>query len=188
VKDTLLIVVDMQTKVLDKVERAKEIVLAAQVTIQSMHLLNCPVVFTEQYPEGLAKIDPHVSKCMLPQDKVFSKTAFSCMKDAAIRDYLLDSYKKKIVLIGIEAHVCIYQTAKDLIEEGFEVTILNDVISSYSLYDYSTAIALMRDLGVTISSLETFLFSLLEDAKHPKFKEVQALIKDKREKPSCCCH
>lgn len=81
------------------------------------------------------------------------------------------------VLIGIEAHVCVLQTAKDLIAEGKQVVVLNDAIGSRSIYDFSTAIAEMRDCGVRITSTETILFELLRNSQAAEFKAMSQLIK-----------
>ena len=108
---------------------------------------------------------------------VMVKTSFSCIDDDHVKTALLVQPITQWVLIGIEAHVCILQTAKDLLGLGKQVVVLNDAISSRSIYDFSTAIAELRDCGVRISSTETILFELLRDSKSSEFKEISQLIK-----------
>lgn len=182
-----LIVVDMQTSILKCVERRDELVSSCQTVIQAMRLLDMPVIFTEQAPEKLGRIDPHISKYMVKGDPVLPKTTFSCMLEPEFKKTIIDLNIKSAILIGLEAHVCIYQTAEDLLGSKINVTVLNDAISSHSLYDYSTSIALMRDKGVEISSAETVIYSLVKGADHPKFQEIQTLIKNRRGKSHCCC-
>ena len=99
------------------------------------------------------------------------------MDDDLVKAELLLAPVSQWVLAGIEAHVCVLQTAKDLLEQGKQVVVLNDAISSRSIYDFSTAIAEMRDCGARISSTETVLFELLRDSKAAEFKEISQLIK-----------
>lgn len=174
---TVLVVVDMQERLYGHVERACEVLHQMKKVIQAFKLMGLPIVITEQYPE---KMGPTVKvlKEEFPEDQeYFSKTTFSCVGDEAIRNKFASMPQTQYVLIGIEAHVCIYQTAKDLVNMDKEVVVLNDAITSRSIYDYSTAIAEMRDCGVRISSVETVLFELMYDAKTPEFKAVTKLIK-----------
>lgn len=99
------------------------------------------------------------------------------MATPAIKEAIEKTGKREWIVVGIEAHVCILQTARDLQVAGNRVVVLNDAISSRSIYDYSTAIAEMRDEGIRISSVETLLFELMQDSKCPEFKQVSQLIK-----------
>jgi nicotinamidase-related amidase len=102
------------------------------------------------------------------------------LNDPELNKYLLALPVQQWVLIGIEAHVCVLQTAKDLLRENKQVVVLNDAISSRSIYDFATAIAEMRDCGVRISSAETILFELLKDSKAEEFKQISHLVKEER--------
>lgn len=174
---TGLIIVDVQDRLFGLIERSCEILLAMQKVIKGFQVMNLPIVTTEQYP---AKLGPTIAtiKALLPDDQQYpAKTTFSAMRDAAIRRMLLEAPVEQWVIIGIEAHVCILQTAKDLLMEGRQVTVLNDAISSRSIYDFSTAIAELRDCGARVSSVETVLFELIGDSKSPDFKDISQLIK-----------
>ena len=110
------------------------------------------------------------------------KTTFSGLDDSAFLTHVMSCPYTQWIVAGIEAHICVLQTAKSLLKAQKQVVVLNDAISSRSIYDFSTAIAEMRDAGVRVTCSETVLFELLKDAKHPQFKAISELIK------SCCCY
>lgn len=176
-KYTGLLVIDVQERLFDLVDRSCEIMQTMQKVIRGFQILDLPIYATEQNPKGLGPTVPQLKICLGPTQKFISKTAFSCMGDPLIREELLNSPVNQWVLIGIEAHICILQTAKDLLLAEKQVTVLNDAISSRSIYDFSTAIAEMKDLGIRVSSTETILFELLRDSKSQEFKSISQLIK-----------
>lgn len=172
-----LMVVDVQERLVETVERRGDMLAGIKKVVNGCKILNVPILATEQYPQGLGSTEPRLKDALGPNQQFLSKTAFSAMADPVIRQAIQDLGRDQWILVGIEAHVCILQTARDLIEAGNQVTVLNDCISSRSIYDYSTAIAELRDLGVRISSGETVLFELLHDSKAPEFKQISQLIK-----------
>ncbi len=174
---TALLIVDVQEKLFPLVERYVEVRGEMEKVIRGFQILQIPIYVSEQYPRGLGETIPDIKNLLGPAQFYLSKTTFSCMGDKTIEDILLSTGISQWVLIGIEAHVCILQTAKGLLEAGKEVVVLNDAISSRSIYDYSTAIAEMRDMGIRITSSETALFELMHDAKAPEFKAISELIK-----------
>lgn len=172
-----LLIVDVQEKLFPHVDRPCEIMERIHLLIKGVKLLQIPVVVTEQYPQGLGGTIKTIIELLDDTSKVGSKTSFSVMGDDTTKQLLTSTGRKQWIVAGIEAHVCVLQTVRDLIEQGNEVVVVNDAISSRSIYDFSTAIAEMRDLGARISSTETVLFELFRDAKHPQFKAFSALIK-----------
>ncbi len=172
-----LLVVDVQQKLTHAVERRCDMLHSLCKLIQGWRALQLPFVVTEQYPQGLGPTEPAVIEMLGSHYSPFSKTAFSASADDAVREHIEGLQKRQWVVVGIEAHVCVLQTVRDLVDEGHQVVVLNDCISSRSLYDYSSAIAEMRDLGARISTCETVLFELLGDAKAPEFKEISEIIK-----------
>ena len=176
-ENTGLLLIDVQEKLFPYVENSCPVMQTLQKAVRGFQILNLPIYATEQYPQGLG---PTVAtlKGVLGQDqKYLVKTTFSCLDDAIIKEELLKAPVDQWVVVGIEAHVCVLQTVKDLIENGKQVTVLNDAISSRSIYDFSTAIAELRDCGARISSTETVLFELLRNSKAAEFKEISQLIK-----------
>ena len=109
--------------------------------------------------------------------EVFEKTAFSSCGAGPFVTKLEELGVKQVVLCGLETHVCVNQTAHDLLDKGFEVHLLRDCVTSRHEYNRLSGIAKMERSGVVPSSIEMALFELMRDAKHEKFKEIQALIK-----------
>ena len=108
---------------------------------------------------------------------IFEKTSFNALSEDGFLDKIKSYGKKQIVIMGIETHICVYQTACALVNEGFEVYAIKDACASRNKYEFKQGIEAMRDNGVKISCVEIALFEWLKGAKNPKFKEVQALIK-----------
>lgn len=108
---------------------------------------------------------------------VIEKTYFNALLEDNFKEKIKSYGRKQIVIMGIETHICVYQTACALVEEGFEVYAIKDACASRNKYEFKQGIEAMRDNGVKISCVEMTLFEWLKGAKHPKFKEIQALIK-----------
>lgn len=174
---TALLIVDVQEKLFPHIDRPCEVMEKMQLLIKGMKLLDVPVIATEQYPKGLGPTIKTLQDFLGEKAVCPAKTCFSALGDPSVKKSLDDLKRDQWVLAGIEAHVCVLQTARDLIEQGKQVVVVNDAISSRSIYDFSTAIAEMRDLGARVSSTETVLFELFRDAKHPQFKAFSALIR-----------
>lgn len=174
---TAMLVIDVQEKLMPLVERSDEVLYIMQLAIKGFQILGLPIYVTEQYPKGLGGIVPDLKCTLGPAQIYFSKTTFSCLADEHVKEIILGQQATQWVVVGIEAHVCVLQTVKELLKAGKEVVVLNDAISSRSIYDYSTAIAEMRDCGARVSSTETVLFELVHDAKAPEFKQISQLIK-----------
>lgn len=171
---TALLVIDMQEKLFPIVDRSEEILRNVIKAVDAFQIFGAPIIASEQYPEGLGHTIP-VLKERLPT--VVHKTSFSCYGQEHLKLAIKELSCTHFVLCGIEAHVCVLQTAKDLMQAGYHVTVLNDAITSRSVYDFSTAIGELRDAGVRISSTETVIFELLRGSDSPSFKEISALIK-----------
>lgn len=184
--NTALLVIDVQEKLFPRVERITEVLTGMQKMINGSQVFEIPILVTEQYPEGLGKTIPSLKEMFPENQSYISKTSFSSIKEPKVQKELEEIDRDHWILIGIEAHVCVLQTALDLIRQGKQVTVLNDAISSRSIFDYSTAIAEMRDFGVRISSVETILFELLQDATAPEFKQISELVKSQESCGNCC--
>jgi nicotinamidase-related amidase len=172
-----LLVVDVQERLFPHVERSCEIMQRMQLVIKGFQILQIPIRVSEQYPKGLGHTMGGLKDCFSSDQIYFSKTSFSCLGDPQVKSEILQIPASQWILIGIEAHICVLQTAKDLLAVGKQVVVLNDAISSRSIYDFSTAIAEMRDCGIRVSSVETILFELLRDATTSEFKAISQLIK-----------
>jgi nicotinamidase-related amidase len=172
-----LVVVDVQEKLFPLIDRPCEVMERLKVLIQGAALLEVPIIATEQYPKGLGGTIAPLKDLIGSQGSYPAKTTFSACAEASSLQAITQTGKTQWIVAGIEAHVCVLQTVRDLLDKGFNVVVVNDAISSRSVYDFSTAIAEMRDMGARIASTETVLFELVHDAKHPKFKAFSQLIK-----------
>ncbi len=182
---TGLLIVDVQEKLFPKMERVEELYRGITKIVRGFKAMDLPIIVSEQYPEGLGQTIPQLRSQLGDRYPLISKTTFSCMADADCRNTILDQSVTQWVVVGIEAHVCILQTARDLVQAGKEVVIVNDAIGSRSIYDFSSAIAEARDCGARVSSIETVLFELIRDSKAPEFKEISRLVQCVDCKCSC---
>lgn len=168
-KKSAVLIVDVQETLFPLVEHPCDVLEKIRLLIQGSQLVEVPVFASEQYPKGLKPTIQAILD-LIPKENVLpSKTKFSAID-------VLPNYDEWIVA-GIEAHVCVQQTVADLLQANKKVVVVNDAISSRSIYDFSTAIAEMRDMGARISSTEAVLFELVHDAAHPNFKSFSNLIK-----------
>ena len=136
-----------------------------------------PVFVTEQYPEGLGSTAEEIALALPESAEKFEKTRFSALGAAGLADRLETSGNGSVVVCGLETHICVLQTALGLLEAGFTVHLLTDCVASRFLHDKTAGVQRMISAGVISSSLEMALFEMMEDATHPKFKEIQQLIK-----------
>lgn len=172
---TALLIVDMQDKVFAAVDRGQETLNTIIKVIKGFEILNIPMYISEQYPQGLGTTLLPIKTLLGPHYQPIVKDTFSCIGNANFHP-LIENHSQ-FVVVGIEAHICILQTVKSLILAGKQVAVLNDAITSRSIFDYSTAIAEMRDNGARITSSETILFELLGNCKRAEFKPISQLIK-----------
>lgn len=171
-----LIVVDVQEKLYPKIDRYEELFQSLYKVICGCRVFGLPIVVSEQYPKGLGETLSQLLQLVGEEAIKLTKTTFSVLGDEECRQQLLGLPVEQWVVVGIEAHVCVLQTARDLIQEGKEVVVINDAVGSRSIYDFSSAIAECRDMGARVSSTETLLFELLRDSKAPEFKEISKLV------------
>ena len=174
---TGLLLIDVQEKVFRVVDRPCEVMNTIRKAVQGFQMMHLPIIATEQYPKGLGGTVEPLKELLGKEQKFWDKTTFSCMGNPDLKKYLLNLPINQWVLAGIEAHVCVLQTAKDLLAANKQVVVLNDAITSRSIYDFSTAIAELRDCGARISSTEIVLFELMESSMAPEFKQISELIK-----------
>lgn len=176
-KKCALLVIDIQEGFRNAIPDFALVASRASMVVRGFQTLDVPVLVTEQYPKGLGRTAEEVL-LVLPDDfKPIEKTAFSSCGAGAFVAQLKKLGVKQVVLGGLETHVCVSQTAHDLLAEGFQVHVLTDCVCSRFEHDKLAGLAKMAASGAISSSMEMALFELMRDAKHDKFKEIQALIK-----------
>ena len=172
-----LLVVDMQHRLLTVMSTKVELIRSVGVLIQAADTLSIPILTTEQYPEGLGPTEPEIA-ALLPGSAVqLNKTCFSCVGADNFLQSLEKTTCKQIVLTGVESHVCILQTAIELLAAGYQVFVAADGVGSRHKEDYRNSLQRMSQAGAIICRSESILFEWLRDAKHQKFKELSALIR-----------
>lgn len=172
-----LLIVDMQTKLslAMQPEAMQAAIKQAQVLAQASQHLAVPVLFTEQYPQGLGHTLPEILQ-LAPQAPVVEKTAFSACA-APKCNAKLSRDKSQVILVGMEAHICVLQTAFDLLEQHKQVFIVEDAIISRAPANRANAIARMREAGCIITNTESVVFEWIGNAQHPAFKEIAKLVR-----------
>jgi hypothetical protein len=172
--DTILLVVDVQDKLLATMPGAAELVRNAGFLLDVAGLVGVLAQATEQYPKGLGPTAAELAR-RLPAG-LPAKTAFSCCGATGFLSELRDTGRKTVVLAGMETHVCIAQTALDLLDAGFRVFLPVDGVSSRFPIDHDTALRRLERAGVIPTTVEAVAFEWLGDAAHPQFKAVSKLV------------
>ena len=174
--NALLIVIDIQGN-LAQAMYDKENLFANNVKmIQGSKAFNLPIIVTEQIPQKLGQTLSVISQ-ELNGIVPIAKETFSCWDDQNFIKQLTALSRKHIVLTGIECHVCVYQTALDLISNGYNVHLVSDAVSSRTLENRQVGIDAMKSAGAHIASTEMVLFELLRTAADPKFKDIFKIVK-----------
>jgi len=174
--DTALLVIDVQEKLLAKIPAANALVRNIAFLIDSAKLLGVPMTATEQYPKGLG---PTVGELAgrLPQRP--DKVAFSCCAIPSVVEGFRHAARPKVLLAGMETHVCVLQTALDLLARDFRVYVPVDAVASRYAVDHEQAIRRLDRAGAIITTSETAVFEWLGSADHPRFKQVSALVQER---------
>lgn len=173
--NTGVIVVDVQGRLSELVQHSDELVAQIVRLLQGAALFSLPVVAMEQIPEKLGSTRAEIA-ALLPSPAL-AKTSFSGLGNADIARAIQNTGRRHFLLVGIEAHVCVYQTAVDLLQAGFGVHLVVDAISSRTLSNQTLAIKKLQTLGAQLTSTEMALFELMRDAQDEKFKDFIQIIK-----------
>lgn len=176
-ESTLLLVIDMQERLQPLIHDDTRVRANAAALAKGAKLLGVPVYVTEQYPKGLGHTVPELQDAVMSGGGVLEKASFSCVADASIRARIEAAGRTSVLLAGIEAHICVLQTALDLMERGYSVHVVEDAVGSRTPENKETGIARARRHGAEPSNVEMALFELMGTKDHPQFKAVQALIK-----------
>lgn len=177
IEDSVVMIIDVQEKLLNAVFNKASLEKKATTLANTAKILEIPVIVTEQYPKGLGATVESLKEALPENTQYFEKTAFSALENNDVLEALKNSGKKQVVIFGIETHICVSQTTNALIQEGFEVSVIRDACGSRSELEYLAGLERMKDNGAHVLTTEIALFEWLKGAKHPKFKEVQMLIK-----------
>jgi nicotinamidase-related amidase len=168
--------VDLQEAFQPHIANWDRIVDRTRILIEAAKLLQLPFIVTEQYPKGLGRtVEP--LRAILGDCRFHDKVAFSCPGDDSIKKEILRHQRSQVLIAGIETHVCIAQTAGDLLDLGLSPYLAVDTTGSRHERDAAVALQRMRDLGIVITTTEAAILELTGSSKHPRFREISRLIK-----------
>ncbi len=170
-----LLVVDMQDKLLNLIPEHEKVIANAVSLIRGAKILHLPMWATEQYPRGLGPTTADVAQ-LIPERP--AKTAFHCCAVGQILEQLYGGHVRHVTLTGIEAHVCVAQTALELLDLGFHVQVPADAVASRHKIDWEFALRRLERAGAVVSTTESVLFEWTETADRPEFKAISDLIKE----------
>lgn len=177
-ENSVLVVVDVQDKLLAKMPLAAGLVESIGFLLDVANAIGVPVRATEQYPKGLGPTTSEIAR-RLPPD-LPAKTAFSCCGVTGFLDELWLAGHHSVVLTGMEAHVCVAQTALDLLAAGVRVFLPVDAVGSRHDIDRETALRRVEKAGAVLTTAEGVAFEWVGDAAHPQFKAVSRLVIDRQ--------
>ncbi len=176
-EETLLLIIDVQGRLAQGVVRSAALEAAMGKLVRACKILEVPVLLTEQYPKGLgATIDS--LKELLPGTVAVEKISFSCCGSAEFMRQLRSFNRNDILVAGMETHVCVYQTAVDLVEFGYNVHLVTDCVSSRSEENRTLGIRCIEKAGASLTSSEMAIFELLRIAEGERFKAISKIIKE----------
>ena len=175
-ENTVLVLVDIQERLTAAMIEKQALVESAVRIVKGARVLEIPIIRTEQNPDGLGRTVPELDQLLSDAEPV-TKLSFSCYGEPRFVDKLHSLSRGQILVGGIEAHVCVYQTVLDLLPHGYEVQVLADVVSSRTEANRTIGLERCKEAGATITSVETALFEMLRAAEGDKFKQMLKVVK-----------
>jgi nicotinamidase-related amidase len=173
---SLLIVIDIQGNLARAAADRELLFESTRKLIQGARVFQLPILVTEQIPEKLGPTIPEIDELLAGVGKI-PKQTFSCCQNTAFIEALNKEDRKQILLCGIESHICVYQTAMDLLGRGYEVHVVADAVSSRTAQNREIGISKTIRAGAHLTSTETVLFELLKTAGSDKFKDIFTIVK-----------
>lgn len=169
----VLVIVDVQERLVSAINGFEEPCARIERLVKASDILGVPTIVTEQYPQGLGRTVDRISGVLPAGCKPIEKSAFSCWQAEGFAQRLAG---ERVIVAGIETHICVQQTALEGVSRGYTVTVPADAVAARRQTDHTVGLDLMRSRGVYVSTIESILFDLLGDSTHPAFKEVTALL------------
>lgn len=173
---TVLLLIDVQGRLAEMMYEKNELFTNLKKLLKGMDILDIPVIWMEQLPDKLGSTTPEIAEVMAGQTPI-AKHSFSCLLNPGFTRRLETLGRSQVLLTGIESHICVYQTGRDLIEKGCEVQIVTDCVSSRTKANKDLGIQRIRDAGGLATSCEMILFELIKEAQGEAFKKIVKLIK-----------
>ena len=175
--DAILLVIDLQERLLPVMHGRDDLVRRVVTAIEGARALSVPVVATEQYPKGLGPTAPEIVTA-LGGAPIHEKIEFSAFAAAPVARGLADGVRRTVIVVGIEAHVCVLQTCLDLIDAGYRPVLLRDCVSSRHPHDLAAGVDRIAGYGALVTTVESALFEMLGRAGTDSFKAISKLVRE----------
>jgi nicotinamidase-related amidase len=175
IENSALLIVDVQGKLAEQVHDSSGLINNLSILIQGAKLLSIPIVWVEQLPEKLGITHPEIGQYL--SGKAFEKSTFSAWANNEIRSDVENINRRNWIVAGIECHICVYQTVRDLLKMHYKVHVVKDGVSSRKLENKSIGLEAMKSAGASMTSTEMVLFELQQKADGDVFKQLIKLVK-----------
>lgn len=176
--NTLLLVIDLQEKLMPAIYESDRIIKNSACLLKVFEMYGIKKIATEQYPKGLGQSVKEIKE-NLDDENIFSKTSFDAITDE-VSSYLKENKITNVIITGAETHICVYQTVRRLLFEGYKVFVVEDAVSSFNKEQKNLGLKAMSDMGASLVNTEMLMFDLASDAKDENFKEISKMVKNLR--------
>lgn len=177
-ENTLLLVIDLQEKLMTAIYESEKIIKNSKTLLKVFEMYGIKKIATEQYPKGLGQSVDEIKE-NLDDEYIFSKTSFDAITDE-VSSYLKENKITNVIITGAETHICVYQTVRRLLFEGYKVFVVEDAVSSFNKEQKDLGLKAMSDMGASLVNTEMLMFDLASDAKDENFKEISKMVKNLR--------
>ena len=174
--DAVLVIVDVQGRLASLMHESESLIANIRIMIQACQKLEIPILWNEQVPDKLGRTVPEIAE-LLSKSEPMAKTTFSCLGNEAFNAALRETRRRQILLVGMETHICIYQTAIDLLENLLEVHVIADAVSSRKIQNKKLGLHKIRLAGADVTTTEMCLFEMLRTAEAEEFRMISQLVK-----------
>lgn len=175
--NAVLVIVDVQGRLAQLMADKEALLANLQRMVQGAKILELPILWAEQNPAGLGPTIPELCALLDGEAQAISKMTFSCAANPEFLAALEATGRKQVLLTGIETHICVYNTAADLLAKGYEVQVVADAVSSRVAGNKAVGVGRMCAEGAVLTSTEMALFEMMKTAEHPRFRDIQAIVK-----------
>lgn len=173
--EMIIMIIDIQERLVPVMKYKEDVINNTKILIHGAKEMGIPIIYTEQYPKGLGHTVEELEE-LLEGSQKFEKSSFTAYTEELITA-LENTGRKKVIITGMETHVCVFQTVRDLLFNGYDVFVVSDGVASRTKNNYLSGLDLMKEMGAVITNTETLVFDLLKRAGTPEFKVMSKLIK-----------
>lgn len=174
-EEAILLVIDIQERLASIMDDKDSVVNNTKTLIEASKLLDFPLIITEQYPKGLGSTLVELTE-NIDNPETYEKSSFNAYLED-IKEAIDSKYRKKIIIAGMETHICVMQTARELIGAGYQVFVVEDAVCSRTVENSKNGLDQMREMGAVITNTESVVFDLLKVSGTPEFKALSQMIK-----------